>query len=396
VWQVLDRQNVPYSAVWALGLLAVSEAFIFRMGIPRAQSLSLAILSLTLHWLLIGKHKGLFLLGFMYVWLYNAFPLILVIVGSYILAVWLIDKKLDLRPLLFSGLGLLAGLIINPYFPFNIAFILQHILPKLFNPTDISVGSEWYPYTTLQLLRNSPLALAAFVSSVLALGLSERRMRVNTATGFFIAIIFGLMLFQSRRFIEYFPPFALIFAAFAWSPMLEGFTEKMRERASHLNQGWRRGLTQNLALIIMLAVLLPMGWLTLRDAHNTFQQSKPNQLYQEASVWLIENTPQGERVFQTDWDDFPRLFFYNTHNTYLVGLDPTYLQYYDPDLYDLWVEITRGRVQDPSGYIRANFGASYVLSDLVHEGFLNRAERDPLLNEVYRDDEAVIFRVVDW
>ncbi|HSL86069.1 MAG TPA: hypothetical protein VK861_03970, partial [Bacteroidales bacterium] len=39
IWRVLVQQKVPYAWVWALGLLAVSEAFIFRMSIPRAQSL---------------------------------------------------------------------------------------------------------------------------------------------------------------------------------------------------------------------------------------------------------------------------------------------------------------------------------------------------------------------
>jgi hypothetical protein len=145
----------------------------------------------------------------------------------------------------------------------------------------------------------------------------------------------------------------------------------------------------------MLALLLPMGWKTIRDSQSSLQGSKPNTLYQGASAWLIENTPPGARVFQTDWDDFPRLFFYNTHNTYLVGLDPTYMQLYDADLYAVWVDITRGRVANPAQIIEANFGASFILSDLQHEGFLNQADRDPRLESVYRDGEAVIFQVID-
>ena len=61
--------------------------------------------------------------------------------------------------------------------------------------------------------------------------------------------------------------------------------------------------------------------------------------------------PAGSRIFQADWDDFPPLFFHNTHNTYTIGLDPTYIQLQDPDLYDLWVDLTelprlrRARIQ---------------------------------------------------
>ncbi len=51
VWRLMERQRVPYAALWALGLLAVSEAFIYRLSQVRAQSLSLAFLALGLHWM---------------------------------------------------------------------------------------------------------------------------------------------------------------------------------------------------------------------------------------------------------------------------------------------------------------------------------------------------------
>ena len=395
VWRLFDKQKVPYAAIWALGLLAVSEAFIYRMSIPRAQSLSLGVLVLGLEWLLRGKHKRLFFLGFIYVWLYNAFPLLLVVAGAYTLAVWLIDKRLNLKPLFFSGLGIAAGLLINPYFPYNIAFIFQHILPKLIDTTATNVGNEWYPYTTQQLLRNSPLTLALFASAVLALGLSKQRMSVNTATGFFLTIIFGLMLFQSRRFIEYFPAFVLMFTAFAWAPIIAETREKAHDRALKMTRIWQRKLVQNLVLLALVVVFLPIAWKTLLDSQSSLQRAKPNELFQGASAWLVENSPAGARIFQTDWDDFPRLFFYNTHNTYLVGLDPTYMQFYDADLYAVWVDITRGRVENPSQIIEENFNAEFILSDLTHREFLGEAAVDPRLQEVYRDDESVIFQVVD-
>jgi len=395
VWYLLDQQRVPYSAAWALGLLAVSEAFILRMSIPRAQTLSLGLIALAFHWLLIEKHKHLIALGFIFVWLYNAFPLLLLVAGAYTLSVWLIEKRLDLCPLLYSTLGVTAGLLINPYLPYNLVFIFQHILPKIINTTGVSVGSEWYPYNTQQLLNNSPLAMGMFVSAVLALGLSKRRMRVNTGTGLFLATAFGLMLFQSRRFIEYFPPVALIFTAFAWTPIMTEFKDKSEKNTSvHSNIWWRKWV-KHLPLLILLVFSLPMGWKTIQDSQQNVQDSKPYQLYEAASEWLKDNTPAGERVFQTDWDDFPRLFFYNTHNTYLVGLDPTYMQIYDADLYAVWVDITRGRVENPSNIIEANFGASIILSDLLHESFIRQAANDPRLQEVYRDEDAVIFQIVD-
>jgi len=89
------------------------------------------------------------------------------------------------------------------------------------------------------------------------------------------------------------------------------------------------------------------------------------------------------------------LFFYNTYNTYLAGLDPTYLQLYDKDLYDIWVKITHGEVEQPSQIILERFSAQYVHTDLNHKNFLREAANDPGLVEVYRDGQAVIFEVLE-
>jgi hypothetical protein len=225
-------------------------------------------------------------------------------------------------------------------------------------------------------------------------------MDARTATSFFLAVLFGAMLFKSRRFVEYFPPFALIFAAMAWRPLIQRWVRLSTELPLHqaisrlqctaITSTWRTWA----AGAAMLVILLPTLWLNLGASRASIQRSKPYQTYAEASTWLQANTPTGARVFQTDWDDFPRLFFYNTHNTYTLGLDPTYMQLYDPRLYDLWVDITKGRVKHPSATISQSFGASYVLTDLDHKDFLRKASDDPGLREVHRDEYAVVFQVI--
>lgn len=407
VWNLLKNQRIPLAWFWSLGLMAISEAFIYRMSIPRAQSLSLAVLMLALDWLLRRKYARLLFLAALYVWLYDAFPLLLAIAGLYVLAVLLIERRLILQPVLFVGLGTAAGLLFNPYFPHNVVFAVLHILPKLTGATAVSVGNEWFPYDTAQLLKNSLLALVAFTSGALALGLGGRRMDVRTAFSFLLACLFGLMLFQSRRFIEYFPPFALVFAVFAWSPILdaasdEGARAEAGQKPARATHGLsvRSGLALRSALrswlpaAALLAVLLPGIWSTFNRSTASMQTSKSYETYAAASAWLAENSPAGARVFQTDWDDFPRLFYYNTHNTYLIGLDPTYMQTYNPALYDLWVKVTRGKIDEPSHIITQEFGASYVLTDLRHGAFIDQAEQDPGMREVYRDREAVIYQVL--
>jgi len=389
IWYLFHRQKVPLSWLWALALLGISDAFLYRMSITRAQSLSLAVLAIGLVWMLEGKYKHLAVLSFFYVWFYDAFPLMLAIAGLHFLAVLLIERRFEFRPLFWVGIGIAAGLIINPYFPNNLIFTWHHLLPKLTDATSVSVGNEWYPYDTAQLLKNSLPALIAFVSGAFALGLSGRKMDVRTTTSFLITLLFGLMLFKARRFVEYFPPFALIFAAFAWAPLLT-------DRQPALSPLKFPALIQTNLSIIVLALTVSVGIVrTIPATQHQIADSKPYDLYGGASIWLMQNTPAGERVFQTDWDDFPRLFFYNTRNTYLAGLDPTYLQLYDSDLYDLWVGITRGEVEQPSKLILERFSARYVFTDLAHKGFIRQAANDPGLIEVYRDTQSVIFEVLE-
>jgi hypothetical protein len=155
------------------------------------------------------------------------------------------------------------------------------------------------------------------------------------------------------------------------------------------------GLRKNLPALILVLVMVPGIWITFNAARTSLQRSKPFTTYSGASAWLAVNTPAGERVFQTDWDDFPRLFYYNSHNTYLIGLDPTYILLYDADMYRLWVKITQGDIEQPSAVIQQDFGAQYVLTDLQHSEFLKVAAKDPGLVEVFRDRDAVVFQVVE-
>ena len=382
VWWLLRGQRVPFAAAWALGLFAVSEAFLYRMSMTRAQSGAVIILVLAVHWLLTGRHKWLAPLGFVFVWFYNAFPLLLVVAGVYVVAEFMLARRVAWSALLFPAVGIALGVVVNPYFPENVIFIAGHLLPKV-GESAVPVGNEWSPYETWTVVQNSGAALAAVLLGALALGWREERIDRATLVGLGLAGVFGLMLFRSRRFVEYFPPFALIFLAFAAAPLLRGW---LAQPAA--GRPWRR-LAPAAALVALAALLA----LTIRDARALVADSRPADLYADAMLWLREEAPPGTTIFQTDWDDFTRQFFYASDLRYINGLDPTFMQLYDETLYNEWVDITRGRRDTPGATIRDRFNAAYVFSDLNHDAFLDEAADDPVLEEVYRDRYAVIFAV---
>jgi hypothetical protein len=380
IWWLLREQQVKWASLWALGLFAVSEAFLYRMSMPRAQSASLLVLVLGLHWLLSGRFRPLIPLGFIYVWLYDGFLLLPIIGSFYLVASLITERKIVWQALAFPVAGIALGLLVNPYFPENIHFTLNHLIPKI-SFAETPVGNEWYPYDTWTLVENTGFALGAFVLAVLGLGWQKERINLSTLTVLLLTVFFGLLLFKSRRFVEYFPAFTLIFAALSISPLLRDWP------ATHTR---RHGVAGALILTAVLAVPLAT---TVYLARDSVAGSKAADWYADAAGWLAVNGPGDSFVFQTDWDDFPRLFFYNPEMIYTVGLDPTYMELHNSGLYHDWVDLTQGNVDKPGEVIGDQFGAQYVFSDLGHEAFLRRAADDPLLREIYRDDQAVIFAV---
>jgi len=389
-WLLFHRQNIPYARIWAVTLLGISDAFLYRMSITRAQSLSLAMLALVFLCLLINKYELIGVLSFFYVWLYDAFPLVIVVTILFSISILVVEHRIEIRPFVYASIGVALGLVINPYFPQNIAFSFRHMIPKLTTATSIRVGNEWFPYDTKQILEKSFPTLVALTAGIFGLGLTGKKMDLRTTFALLVSLSFGLMFLQARRFVEYFPPFVLVFTVFALSPLLSSRNPASAYSAFSI-PGW---IAANLPWLLLSMMILAGVVRSIPRAMGAVNGSKPYDLYADASIWLSSNSEEGSRVFQTDWDDFPRLFYYNSHNTYLIGLDPTYMQLYDPNLYALWVLITNGDVRDPSQLIANRFGSDYVHTDLKHRKFIDVAGKDPGLLEIYRDDQAVLYQVI--
>lgn len=382
IWWLLRGQGVRWPALWTVALLALSEPFLYRLSMPRVQSASLLVLVVGLHWLLQGKHRRLLPLGAVYVWLYDGFPLLLVLGGIYVTAVFLTERRFTWAALTYPAAGIGLGLVVNPFFPQNLAFIGHHLWAKLVGMTSIPVGSEWYPYDTWALVENSGLALALFFGTLLLLNWRGERLDARLLTLLGVTAVFGIMLLRARRFIEYFPAFVLILAAVALTPLLVKWWERDRPKLHR----W--------LVVGGVALLLLPGWRTIQAAHTSVGDSAPAGQYAAAALWLKAYSEPGSMIFQADWDDFTRLFFYNSEARYTVGLDPTFLSRYDLALYDEWVALTRGQVTHPVAAIREKFGADYIFADLHHTRLLDQLTQSAQVREVYRDDYAIIFELV--
>lgn len=383
VWVLLRGVGIRHAAFWTLALFGTSTPFLYRLLMIRTQGASLLLLIIALHLLFTRRWRWLILAAFTYTWLYNGFVLIVAFAGLYAAAAWTAEKRLAWQPVMYTALGVGLGLVINPYFPQNILFITDHLGAKVDLEDSVRVGSEWYPYTTGALLANSGGALLALVLGFLAPSFGSHRRDHIENTLLFAALLTLFMVFRSRRFIEYFPALALLFCAVVWGRSPVRLTEWL---PAAFRSRW-------LVALGAAAVMGIFSITTVSQVYRDAQASRSPDDLAGAATWLRENTPPGTFVFQTDWDDFTRLFYYNTSSTYLVGLDPTYLEIADPALWDRWVHITQGKVSSPAQVIWSEFGAAYIVSDTQHDRFIERANDDPNMELVYQDQYSYVWRL---
>jgi hypothetical protein len=385
IFALLVAYRVRYRWLWLAPLVASSEPFLYRLAMTRAPALSLALLGVGTYLILKRKHLLVGLLAFVFVWSYSLFPLMLAFALAYSITAYLSERRIDLWSALASATGIAAGLVINPYFPKNLALFREHLLMKYGGTYPVDVGVEWYPYETWIILGSSLLAFAIYFAGLLAFDFRERVRDPKPLFFLIVSAMFLLMAFKSRRFVEYWPPFAVAFAAFAISPGL-----------SSLNFAWLartrdRAIAAIAAAAVTVAAILWMGWCVWQARRDVREEPDPF-AYRGASEWIARNTP-GSMIFNTNWDAFPMLFHYNPNNTYIVGLDPTYLYDRDPEVWKLYEKITLGNEDNPAPLIRERFGAEYVVTENASSDFMQVAEDSGDFEKVYEDKFAAVLRV---
>jgi hypothetical protein len=411
---LLIRYRVRYSLVWLIALLTCSAPFLFRMNMAKAPPFAIVYLVIAIHLFFKRKYWPLLPLALIFTWTYDLFVLLIMAAVFWVVTIAITEKRFEWRPLVFVLAGCAAGLIINPYFPHNLQLLWEHIEIKLTAADfDTRVGSEWYPYDSWEFLGNSAVACIAMLVGYIAIEPSEHRRAHHPI--FFLLLSTALMIMTARwkRIAEYWPPFAILFAGFSLQPWLEGFrpyltrlpAEVLEELKPFLDRegvagppdqdnDWRE-VVRLIAVGVVAVALSVFLFFNLRATVKEIRQSEPHDHYQAGAEWMRNNVPAGQIIFNTDWDDFPRLLYFDSSHNYVSGLDPSYLYDKDPDLSRLYERITLGREEDPGPLIRTRFGARYVFSDNTHHDFFEHARASGWFDIVYEDTQCTIMYIRD-
>ncbi|MBT3603650.1 MAG: hypothetical protein HOE48_18075 [Candidatus Latescibacteria bacterium] len=379
---ILQSNQIRFASIWTLILLASSAPFLFRLSMARAPSISLCMLLLATYLALAQKDRWFILISALYVWFYGGFPLIAVLACSAFGASLFEQKK---RPqiLLYCGLGIVLGLIVHPYFPHNIVFLFKSYTQIEFADV-VTAGNEDYPYASSSAVRNALLPWALTLATATYFFLTPKTLSSSARILFIFSTIILCMYMNVRRFVEYWPVFAVLFSAFALNPHLIQYDLK-RNWSTHKGK---------LTISTVTLIILLCGWDTLDHIVDYRSVDRLPEVYAGAATYLSEASEENAIVFTGDWDDFPLLYHFNTHNRYIVGLDPHYLYYYDAKLYDQWLDLVKGEATDPLAQIKKDFHAQFIFSLKKDRDFLASLKRDPnLLPPVYEDEHAVVYKL---
>jgi hypothetical protein len=377
IFALLVACRIRYRWLWLLPLAVGSEPFLYRMSMTRDPSVSLAVLALGVYLILERKWMPLAVLTFAFVWLYNMFPLMLVFAVAYCVTIWLSERRVDLSALYATSIGAALGLLINPYFPKDFLLIFHHVHMLLIETAAIDVGGEWYPFETWEMIAGSAAIFAVCFVALLAFDFRKRSRDPRPLFFLFLAGVFLLMALRWQRFFEYWPPFAVLFAAFTIN------AERLE---------WPQRIPVRIGVAAWLIVMGAIGVANVRGARAEVRESPGPFAMRGASAWLSEHTPAGSMVFNADWVEFPELFYYNQQNVYVTGLDPRYLYDFQPDLWKAYDSITSGEEKHPGPIIRQRFGAEYVVARSDSTDFLNVANASGDFETVYSDAEASVLR----
>lgn len=408
----IRRQGVRFPAVFALALLLMGP-LVFRISLPKAPSLSLILLFIGL-WLIIkGRWRLAFPFAFFYVWAYGGFPLIIITSGLYLIVeieTGIISaplRRLKLKKLLFpkaawltffsTVAGVFSGLVLNPYFPQNLEFYryqLVEIGMRNYHNV-IGVGGEWYPYGLFSLFTDS-IFLTIFLIIALTIFVINWRKQSRREIFFFCLTIFFLILtIKSRRYVEYYVPLGCLFSLTVIGRYLTTIKlDQLAKNCLHLPKRVQAVLF--LALVYFFITVPALMVKNFMNDMNDLKNGIPYTKFSRASAWLKEHSQPKEIVVHSSWDEFPTLFYHNDFNTYIGGLDQTFMYLYNKELHRKWVDLTTGNLtENIAQTIRQDFQARYVLVSQKHDAMKRALAKDRQIVKRYEDDEASVYEVLE-
>jgi hypothetical protein len=416
LYVVLRRHRLPYAFAWPFYLLFLGPPITHTFMMTRPQTLTMGFSALLLSFMVRGPALGVLSASFAIAFLHlNAFPLVLVIVLGVAVVKSIVESQREWGKWLSALAGIGAGWALRPN-PLGVAKLEYHqiIVHEVTRQAQIPLlfGREWSPVSVPALGAFAvPLLLWIVASLVLLVAVATPQFKAPRNERTFLwstvvlsALFFAAMVLTTRRFTPFWAIYAVIGTAAAFAVLLGRYGNggaPLASRAARLT-----------ATVAMVGVFVGLAWGALKtDAvHVSWARAIPRSVRMVAGLLRDNGTP-GEIVCNLNWGMFPELFFSNTEDYYVSGLDPVFLYAYDQQLYWKFHHIASGAAVertysglarsdstavDTYAFLHDDLHASYVLLDRRrHRPLDAHLQGDPRFSLVLAEQDLALYAVGD-
>jgi hypothetical protein len=364
---VMRLLGVPAAPLFALLAVTAATLMPYRLMMLRAQNVAVIFMMLALWAMVRERYKTLAALAFLFLESYHAAVILapMALIGSA--ARCAEKRRLVLTPLIAVAAGATLALVVSPWFPRNVEYLMFHVLFKTANPAygeqlSSLIGTEWYPTGWKNLWLQAWPAHVSLGMALVALGWrrfrdAAFRIPVDTFIAIGVALLSLALYHQAMRFAEYYVPFAALAAGLAARDVMpaDGYA---RLRAA--------------ALLAWMLVAASVGLASLQAP-----RLMPAQHMAGVALRLNELGQAGDVVFNSSWSDFMALVWWADGFRYTNGLDGHYLAYRDPARFAIWLAASTGAIEDPAAAIALAFDARFAVVAREHAKLAKQLMQSP-------------------
>ncbi|MDP3735353.1 MAG: hypothetical protein Q8R39_02920 [bacterium] len=433
------RARIFLALLGCVTLFAFSPIFFFRMLLLRPHVFAASVVFLSFVALERRRVWLLFFLAVLLPLFYGASFLLFLPLGLYLASWTLYRGSFRLNSTLYapflavlSGLTLGTALHSDPLrYLFNGMVVHLMAIVNRFRAV-VPEGGELYE---LSLIPAEIMWFVPFIASIFFFIRTDRtsplswRDRMTFREFYFLTsslVLMTLTMFVQRA-AEYAIPVAFLALFLISAERLPRAVREIRTRMRRIDPA--RHLDANVKELIESVVarrsfLLRFGGATLAvfmvttalTAYFTVSNRSGDELrYRGAALAMAADSAPGSLVFNLSFGLYPRLVFWNTHNTYATGMDPTFTYFFDPALYWLLYHTGSGAlvcprshcsegdadVSDPYDVLAHDIGAEFAFVDSavpsLDDRYLEMLTHDPRFELFYEDpefSEVKVFRIL--
>lgn len=377
---VLRKFNVKTPLVWPILFFyaLASFNFTFRLFLNRPFVLIDALILVEMYLISKRKYRALFLISLINTWWHPAtFWLPIVLVVCFEIITILHKKRVGYKNLVASIAGSLGGFFLFPphshtfLSPLNPFYFIKTLFDFVYGLEGVRIieGAENYKGNIFNLAVQSSFFFACLIIFVV-LNVMLFIYRSNNSSNDFdsnndramlreyvflvmIGIFLGFMF--SGRFEDLLVPVIMLGSAI----IFEMFRDCHCLRVNN-------DIIKKSFVICFFFLLVIFAGNRILDFRNAVGSIDNYSKYKNAGKWLKENTQKEEVIFNTDFGQFNRLFFYDSWNRYIIGIEPKNMYEFSQEDYWLWHNITISGVVYGEG--------NYAETEAAQKGIADKRE----------------------